>query len=441
MFGRGVRPRVGLGTVLFACALGLSSGQAVQPAGPPTVDQSGAANAPAPPKTPGEIYKEAMHPLDVVRTSLDNWSDAELGALAVGVRKAGEACAQGKPEDYSGDDLYDYARLCSLGQNWGEANNAATRYVDSHAEPHRAQAYALTMNALVHLGSKPLAYQTAIVMLEALPYDAEVAYAIRYLKDVLEREGDTEAIALATTEHPAIVAALKKGVALTAVHGDAVMSVGALYESAMEKAFWERFDGSDGNAATTVSDCDAALANGAALPDDDQQLIGSVRTQYGLLGAHLPAIKVTRSLQGEKAKAQIDSNYGQTTVLVLFPDWCTQCRTIMKPLTAFALANGRTPIHAYGLMFAEDAGSAATTSHEDAAKDVQGTATLLVAPETAKTLGAVDYPLALVVDHVGTVRYVGVIPGNAFDGNGYMERVLTRMATARETPKGPANEK
>ncbi len=383
-----------------------------------------------------------MHPLDVVRTSLDNWSDTELGALAVGVHKAAEGCAQGKPEDYSGDDLYDYARLCSLGQNWGEANNAATRYIDSHAEPHRAQAYALTMNALVHLGSNQLAYQTAIVMLEGLPYDAEVAYAIRYLKDVLERGGDSEAMDLATTEHPAIVDALKKGAALTAAHGDAVMSVGALYESAMEKAFWERFDASDGKAATTVADCDAALANVAALTDDDRQLIASVRIQYGLLGKHLPEIKVLRSLQGEKARAQIDPNYGQATVLVLFPDWCPQCRKMMKTLTAFAVANGHTPIHAYGLMFAEDPGGAANTSHEDAAKDVQGTATLLVAPETAKAFGAVDYPLAVVVDHAGTVRYVGVIPANAFDGNGYMERVLTRMGTAGSgMPKRLANEK
>jgi hypothetical protein len=402
----------------------------------------GAANASPPVKTPGAIYKEAMHPLDVVRTSLDNWSDAELGALALGVRKAAEACAQAKPEDYSGDDLYDYARLCSLGQNWAEANNAATRYVDSHAEPHLAQAYALTMNALVHLGSKQLAFQTAIVMLERLPYDAEVAYAIRYLKDVLERGGDTEAIALVRTEHPAIVDALKKSVALTAVHGDAVMSIGALYESAVEKAFWERFDGSDGNAATTVADCDAALATVTALPDDDRQLIASVRTQYGLLGAHLPAIKVTRSLQAERAKAQIDPHYGQATVLVLFPDWCTQCRKVMKTLTAFAVANGHTPIHAYGLMFAEDAGGTANMSHEDAAKDVQGTATLLVAPETSKALGAVDYPLAVVVDHAGIVRYVGVIPGDAFNENGYIERVLTRMAAAAGgKPKGLPIEK
>src|SRR5262249_12112493 len=84
--------------------------------------------------SPGAIYKSAMHPLDVVRISLDNWSDAELAALASGMRKAAAACAQAKPEDYSGEDLYDFARLCSLGQDWSGANNAATRYIESHAQ-------------------------------------------------------------------------------------------------------------------------------------------------------------------------------------------------------------------------------------------------------------------------------------------------------------------
>jgi len=37
---------------------------------------------------PGEVYRQAMKPLDLVRSSLDNWSDAELGALASGMRTA-----------------------------------------------------------------------------------------------------------------------------------------------------------------------------------------------------------------------------------------------------------------------------------------------------------------------------------------------------------------
>src|SRR5580658_8746472 len=56
--------------------------------------------------TPGETYKQAMHPLDVVRSELGNWSDPELQALSVGVKMARDACDNAKPEDYRGDDLY-----------------------------------------------------------------------------------------------------------------------------------------------------------------------------------------------------------------------------------------------------------------------------------------------------------------------------------------------
>jgi len=145
-----------LGTGLLLCSgstcLSGQQGAAAQSSGqntstPLTATQS----TELPRQTPGEIYKDAMHPLDVVRRSLDNWSDAELGALSAGMHKAKEACDAAKPEDFSGDDLYDLARLCALGQDWSGANAAALGYIASHQEAHRAQAYALSVNALVHI--------------------------------------------------------------------------------------------------------------------------------------------------------------------------------------------------------------------------------------------------------------------------------------------------
>src|SRR5580692_1855685 len=165
-------------------------------------------------QSPGAEYKEATHPLEVVRQSLENWGDAELSALSVGMKRARESCQARKAESYSGDDLYELARLCSFGQDWNDANTAATRYLDTRADPHRAQAYALSMNALVHLNGVDLAVQTARAMLRGLPYDAEVAYAIRFMKDYLEQAGNPEAVSLASAEHAAIVQALAQDVPL-----------------------------------------------------------------------------------------------------------------------------------------------------------------------------------------------------------------------------------
>jgi hypothetical protein len=413
---------------------------AVPPA-PPAVPAPAQAPTTAPDApSPGAIFKDAMRPLDVVRGSMDNWSDAELGALAVGMHKAHEACAQAKPVDYTGDDLYDLARLCSFGQDWNDANTAASRYLDTRADPHRAQAYALSMNALVHLNGVDLAVQTARAMLRGLPYDAEVAYAIRFMKDYLEQAGNPEAVSLASAEHAAIVQALAQDVPLKAAHGDAVMSVGALFDSAMELAFWQHYAGDDRAASSTVTDVEGALQSSTPAPVEDQPRIAARRQQYQLLGTRLPELKIVRSLQSAKAKLQIDPEYGAATVLVIFPDWCTQCRKMMTTVRAFANVNSQTPIHAYGLMFAEGAETPGEVSHEDAAKGLQGTPTLEVAPELARSFGAIDCPLAVVVDKAGMIRFIGPIPGDAFNGNGYMEKVILRMAVTRATPKASAKE-
>ena len=69
--------------------------------------------ADAPGARPGELYQEAMKPLDVVRSSLDNWSDAELGALGVGIHMARESCGRISINALREEDLFDLIRLCA----------------------------------------------------------------------------------------------------------------------------------------------------------------------------------------------------------------------------------------------------------------------------------------------------------------------------------------
>ncbi len=384
---------------------------------------------------------------------MDNWSDAEVGAFVVGMRMAREACGQMAPENYAGDDLYDLAHLCSLGQDWNSANTAATRYLDSRAEPHRTQAFALSINALMHLNGTDLAVQTANSMMEHQPFDAEAAYALSYLKETLEQAGNPAALSLAQDEHPLIVKALEPGTALKATHGNAVISLGALFESAMDLAFWQRYSHNDAAAATAASDIDAALAKGGVPSAEDQQRIDAVRTQFALLGKPLPVFKTTPVQQAPKTPLkvrtkssatdppmQIGPDYGAATVLVAFPDWCPQCRKMMKTVTDFAAANKETPIHAYGLMFLDEPVSVSETTndkqaaHEQNLKEVQGTNTLLMDSSDVRALGALDFPFGIVLDHEGKVQYVGELPGDAFNGNGYLEKVLTRMTGAQASP-------
>jgi len=395
---------------------------------PPSTSTGPAATGGSEDPAPGAIYKQAMHPLDVVRGSLENWSDAELGALSVGMHQAREACDRAKPENYAGDDLYDLGRLCSFGQDWNAANAAALAYIASGAEPHRAQAYVLSESALVHINAVDLAVETAREMLFRLPYDAEVAYGLLSLKSYLALGGSPAALKLATEEHPSIISALEQGAPLKAAQGEGAIGLGALYESAMEMAFLERYNGDDKAATTTAAEVEAALGTPPSLGQEDRLRIESVHAQYQLLGTRLPEIKVIRSLRGPNAKAQINSSFGYATVFVLFPDWCVQCRKMMKTLTAFAVVNGTTPIHAYGLIFQEDADSNGQSLRDAEMKELQGTATLLVPAETSRTFGAIDYPLGIVVDKSGLIRYIGAIPEDAFNGNGFVNRFITQMA-------------
>ena len=385
--------------------------------------------APTPAPTPGEIYKAAMHPLDVIRGSLDNWSDAELGALSVGVHMAHDACEKANPDTYTGDDLYDLARLCALGQDWNGTNVAAQSYLTRKFEGHEAQVYALIVSALVHMNAIDLAVETTREMMSRLPYDAEVAYAVRYMKDDLEQASNPAGLKLANEEHDAILAAIAQKVPLRSAHSDAVMSLGALCESAMELAFWQRYAGEDAAAAATVADLDRALPQDTVLSQDDATRIAATRKRYDLLGARLPELKTLRALQSPAARARLTAGDGVITVLVLFPDWCGGCRKMMKTLTKFAEANKDTPIRAYGLVFEDDSVIPVQEEHDELLKELKGTATLLVPAATAEMFGAEDYPLGILLDGAGRIRFIGALPGDAFNGGGYIEKAVVRVST------------
>jgi hypothetical protein len=269
---------------------------------------------------PGAIYKEAMHPLDVVRQSMDNWSDSELAALSIGIHMAREACDRMKPDDYSKDDLYDLAHLCAFGQDWNRANTAAQRYLASKAPEHRAQAFAISVGAFVHMNALDLALATTREMLRKEPYDAEVAYTVRYMKDDLEMAGNLDAVVLAAEEHEKLIEALRKGIPLKSTYGDATVSTGVLYAMAMEAAFFARYSRNDALAAIYANDAEEALPKDAVLTAEDRQEIDSTNLQYRLLGTELAAIPVIRSYKSAMAKAQIDKNFGAATALVIFPE-------------------------------------------------------------------------------------------------------------------------
>jgi thiol-disulfide isomerase/thioredoxin len=378
---------------------------------------------------PGLVYKEAMHPLDVVRASFDNWSPSELMALSVAMRKAHEACGAASPDAYAGDGLCDLARLCALGQLWPQTLESARQCIARGPEARRSHAYAAEIAALVQTKQLNKAQEAGLALLRAQPYDAEVAAAILGLKNALDVEMNSgRTLELELAEQPAIEKALARHAALTEEHGEALMGMGALYRSAMQLAFMHYDNQDRDSAAETLKSLDAAV--GTALNSEDAEIVERTRAQFHLLGAKLPELKILRAFESNTAKPEIHPETNKETILVLFPDWCASCREQMKIVTEFNKLNAEQGIRAYGLVFHDDFGVKEDKPATLDWKDLEGTATLLVDPSTARSLGATEYPLGVVIDHEGEIRFAGVLPDAAFSGAGsYIERVLLRVAT------------
>jgi thiol-disulfide isomerase/thioredoxin len=382
---------------------------------------------------PGLVYKEAMHPLDVVRASFGNWSPSELTALNVAMRKAHEACDATSPEAYAGDDLCDLARLCALGQLWPQALDSARQCIVRGPEARRTHAYATEISAWAQMKNLKKAQETGLELLRVQPYDAEVAMTILGLKNALDVERNSgRTLELELAEQPVILTALTRHAVLTEEHGEALMSTGALYNSAAQLAFLQYYNQDRGSAAETLTSLDAAV--GTTLNNEDAVIVERVHTQFHLLGTKLQELKLVRAFESPKARPEIHPEANKETILVLFPDWCASCRDQMKIVTEFNKLNAEQGIRAYGLVFHDDFGVKEDKPAALDWKDLEGTATLLVDPSTVRTLGATDYPLGVVVDHAGEIRFVGVMPDAAFSGDSsYIERVLLRVSASETT--------
>ena len=374
-------------------------------------------------KSPGLIYKEAMQPLNEVRANLGNWSSSELAALSVGMRKAAAFCAQSSPTQYSGDDLCDLVRVCVLGQSWPQVLESSAQCIKRGPGSRVTHAYASRITALVQTKNLNEAASTTLTLLQSAPYDAEVANTVLYMKTALEQGGSPgRALELSLAEHPFLLAAITRHTALTEANGDAILSQGGLYASAMKLAFEQAYMADPQGASATAVRVDAAT-NQAGLSAEDAQTVAAVQTAFQLLGKKMPPLDVKQALNTHDAVSMLPSGYGTLTIFEIFPDWCLSCREQMKNLTEFARINAGNGIHAYGLVFHDDFGLTETTATEPDWKDIEGTSTLVVSKGAVEKLGASELPFGVVVDHDGVVRFAGPFPDNAFQGDGYVEKV------------------
>ena len=113
-------------------------------------------------------------PVKIVRRSPNNITDSEIAAWGVAVVSAAHDCAARRADDVSGEDLFHFARLCQLGQQYEDAYAAARKYIRDGNTKSAESARALIVRASLSAGNLLRAQQGAQDMLETYPYDGTV---------------------------------------------------------------------------------------------------------------------------------------------------------------------------------------------------------------------------------------------------------------------------
>jgi hypothetical protein len=400
-----------------------------------------------------------MHPLEITRNAISNWSDSELNALAAVIKQATEACGARTPGQFTGDDLIAYARLCALGQQWPTVLTSATCYITGTdaSKPQLAQAYAYQVGAALHINDPKAILADSLAMLNAVPYNSITDETLYGALHYLQLAFTPDALTLYAARQPILLAALRNPRPSTsATTTETPVPIHALYADGLAFAALQQFAGVPQAAAKTVAELDTALP--ATLEPDDSIPIGEIRRQYALLGTPLPAIPLSLSLFAVGETARINANYGASTVLFLFPDWCAQCVRLAQQILPTLFRISESEVHLYALL-AQPAPPVAAPPKglpkptfaklkpsntepvqpeppKTAAEQLRGTPTLIVPPATISQFAAIDFPLLIATDSKGIIRFIQPASETALNPGDFLDQITMHIAKQwpRQTP-------
>jgi hypothetical protein len=419
----------------------------------------------APPQqlSPKAAYEEAMHPLEVTRHSISNWSEIETAALGVTIDKAKAACAARDAKSYSGSDLIQLARLCALGQSLHETVLATSRYIDSaDPKPELTSAYSIQTDALLRMKNEPDALVSAEKMMDAVPYDTLVAETVGEAIDFMEFVYTPDALALAEKREPLLLdrirALASSATALPQTPTAAVapaypgaeppQSLHELYVDGISLAVLQQLSKIPaGETAATVAALDEALP--ATLAADDNIPIAVTRRRYALLGKPLPDIAhpthpanpkkpvMLQTLDLPNRLPQLPAK-NAITGLLLFPEWCAQCvRMATKlPQSVFTVAGHEA--YLYGLLAPAAEQAAPNSGTPTSATPYQllhMTPTLVVDPSLLDQFAATDVPYLILTDAQGIVRVLQPVGDGALEPGDTIDSAIARVGSQWPSPK------
>jgi hypothetical protein len=434
-----------------------------------------------PPVTPQAAYEQATRPLEVTRRSPQNWSDVELAALKIATDQAKAYCLTSTPDQFTGEDLLAYARLCALGQEWEPVQHAASSYIEAkHPAPGIGQstfahslatAFDYEVQASLRLQKPEAALFAAQTMLRTVPYDDLTSEATNSTVLYLQLSHTDEALVLLKQRQPILISMLR-GQAVSKTPEDPrlhpALPFHSIYSDALALPTMQQFAGQPEASSSSYAELEGTLT--ANLSPDDAIYVAEGRRRYRLLGSRLPTISTFAWLldpAGIGKHPQINSDFGSATVLLLFPDWCNQCvalhptflaswkrlrddgvrffallaqaeappRTVPKEVTKTANKAAGSDSTTNSTRIAPFPGEKGDIPHVDLQLNVKstaaallvGTPTFVVPTETLDSFVANDFPLIIVADHDGIIRSIQVAPDNAMVPGGIVDQVADHV--------------
>lgn len=415
--------------------------------------------------SPQAAYTQAIHPLEVTRHNIANWSDTEIAAMKVAIANAKDGCAARKPESYTGPDLVDLARLCSLGQQWSAVVAAASRYIAGPEQPKPllTDAYVAQTEAELRLKNESGALDSALAMLKAVPYSSDVGDGIDEALGYMRFVHTADALTLAQARQPLLLAALAAAnppaAAPPAVPAPAqpapappssatsssatAPSASALYAEGLLLPALQQLAAKAADAQSSVKALDAALP--ARLSLDDKLLIARQQRRYALLGTPVAGLKPIRSLSMPLDRPPALPVHGAITALLLFPDWCAQCVRLgpRLPPTVFTVEGHSAYVYA---LLAETVPplkldptvTNTAFSPAYAAAMMAETPTVTIPRETLAHFEAEDFPLLALTDAQGILRVLQAIDSPDLQPGGDIDAAIALVGRNFSLPPAPA---
>lgn len=376
---------------------------------------------------PSALYEEIMRPFDATRADLNNWSQIEVDALTEVIKNAHAACARLEQTPREGEELYQLARICALGQAWPSTFSAATRYLrDDHAE-HLVQGYSLAIQADMNMKDLPNVIEQLKEMSQRLPYSEATNGVYEYALMIVQFPQPSTAITIEQIRQAQLM--------------DAVRGKNAtLHPGTAEAEVWQylsllRFNESP---ETQIHDLQAELDKAIAARQQpllpiDAYAVAVARQRYNAIGEVLPSFVVTDNTDPRKYKLVTPT---AANLYMIFPSNCASCARIPEELADFGKGLNQL---ARAWILVDNSSSTSTTLHAQKEHPSQEAPSLLqrslyTSTPILQTLGGDGIPFYVITDKENRIRFLatGTEAWLKPDGNHdilaqtLMERVINR---------------